>query len=179
MGYEGAGAASYFGVLGACIDNPDFVWVGRSKRPPGDPMNAMLSFGYQVVWNHLLSLIELQGLDPYAACLHQGSERHPALASDLIEVFRAPIVDSLVLYLVNRRMIDAHADFEFPVAGGCYLNESGRKKFLTALIQRLEERVQVTPESVGPRWEVLNRQVKVFRQFITQVSPTYEPYQIR
>jgi CRISP-associated protein Cas1 len=132
-----------------------------------------------VVWNHLLSLIELQGLDPYAACLQQGSERHPALASDLIEVFRAPIVDSLVLHLVNRRMMDAQDDFDFPSAGGCYLNEAGRKKFLTALIQRLEEQVQVSDGVVGSRWEVLNRQVKMFRQFITQAVPEYEPYQIR
>ncbi len=179
MGYEGAGAASYFGVLGACIDNPDFAWTGRSKRPPGDPMNAMLSFGYQVVWNHLLSLIELQGLDPYVACLHQGNERHPALASDLVEVFRAPIVDSLVLYLVNRHMVSAIDDFDFPADGGCYLNESGRKKLLRALIGRMEEQVQGASGVSMPRWDVLNQQVKLFRQCITQSSPVYEPYQIR
>jgi CRISPR-associated protein Cas1 len=179
MGYEGAGAASYFGVFGTCIDNPAFVWIGRSKRPPGDPLNAMLSFGYQVLWNHLLSLIELQGLDPYVACLHQGSERHPALASDLIEVFRAPIVDSLVLYLVNRQMINAVDDFAFPPAGGCYLNESGRKKLLRALLGRMEERVQGVNGASMPRWDVLNQQVKQFRLFMTQASPVYEPYQIR
>jgi CRISPR-associated protein Cas1 len=179
MGYEGAGAASYFGVFGTCIDHPDFVWTGRSKRPPGDPVNAMLSFGYQVVWNHLLSLIEVQGLDPYEACLHQGSERYPALASDLIEVFRAPIVDSLVLYLVNRRMVDVTDDFDFSRDGGCYLNESGRKKLLTALIGRMEEQVQTATGGVAPRWDVLNGQVKRFRQFVSQVSLGYEPYQIR
>lgn len=179
MGYEGAGAASYFGVFGACIDNPDFVWTGRSKRPPGDPINAMLSFGYQVLWNHLLSLIELQGLDPYVACLHQGSERHPALASDLIEAFRAPIVDSLVLYLVNRRMVNVIDDFTFPAEGGCYLNESGRKKLLRAWIGRMEEPSQGANGASMPRWDLLNQQVKRFRLFITQVSPVYEPYQIR
>lgn len=179
MGYEGAGAASYFGVLGACIDNPDFAWTGRSKRPPGDPMNAMFSFGYQVLWNHLLRLIELQGLDPYVACLHQGNERHPALASDLVEVFRAPIVDSLVLYLVNRHMVSAIDDFDFPADGGCYLNESGRKKLLRALIGRMEEQVQGAGGVYIPRWDVLNQQVKLFRQCITHSSPVYEPYQIR
>ena len=179
MGYEGAGAASYFGVFSACIDSPDFAWTGRSKRPPGDPMNAMLSFGYQVLWNHLLSLIELQGLDPYEACLHQGSERHPALASDLIEVFRAPIVDSLVLYLVNRRMVNAVDDFDFPAVGGCYLNESGRKKLLTAMIGRMEEKMQVAPGVTAPRWELLNQQVKRYRQAVIQMSPDYESYQIR
>lgn len=57
----------------------------------------MLSFGYQILWNHLLTLTELQGLDSYYACLHQGTERHATLASNLIEEFRAPIIDSLVL----------------------------------------------------------------------------------
>jgi CRISPR-associated protein Cas1 len=71
MGMEGAGAAQYFSAFEECLSHPDFVFVGRSRRPPGNPVNAMLSFGYQVLWNHLLSLIELQGLDPYSACLHQ------------------------------------------------------------------------------------------------------------
>jgi CRISPR-associated protein Cas1 len=65
IGYEGAGAASYFAAYGKIITNPDFVFIARSRRPPGNPVNAMLSFGYQVLWNHLLALIELQQLDPY------------------------------------------------------------------------------------------------------------------
>ena len=113
------------------MSNPAFVFMARSRRPPGNPVNAMLSFGYQILWNHLLSLIELQGLDPYYACLHQGSERHAALASDLIEEFRSPIVDSLVLYLVNRGVMDIDRDFEHH-EGGCYLNDLGRKKYLKA-----------------------------------------------
>ena len=85
MGLEGAGANCYFQALGECLNHPDFTFVGRSRRPPGNPVNALLSFGYQVLWNHLLTLVELQGLDPYEGCLHQGSYRHAALASDLIE----------------------------------------------------------------------------------------------
>ncbi|MEI6443773.1 MAG: CRISPR-associated endonuclease Cas1 [Nostocales cyanobacterium ELA583] len=69
MGFEGAGATQYFSAFSECLTNPDFVFSGRSRRPPGNPVNAMLSFGYQVLWNHLLSLIEIQGLDPYYACL--------------------------------------------------------------------------------------------------------------
>jgi len=71
MGFEGAGAAQYFSAFSECLTNPDFVFSGRSRRPPGNPVNAMLSFGYQVLWNHLLALIEIQGLDPYYACLHR------------------------------------------------------------------------------------------------------------
>jgi CRISPR-associated protein Cas1 len=94
MGFEGAGAVQYFSAFGECLNNPEFVFSGRTRRPPGNPVNAMLSFGYQILWNHLLALIEIQGLDPYQACLHQGTERHAALASDLVEEFRVRFVQS-------------------------------------------------------------------------------------
>ena len=177
MGLEGAGAASYFSAFGECLSDPAFVFVARSRRPPGNPVNAMLSFGYQILWNHLLSLIELQGLDPYYSCLHQGSERHAALASDLIEEFRAAIVDSLVLYLVNRGMMDSDRDFEHH-EGGCYLNDVGRRKYLRAFVQRMEETIQEGAESY-PRWGLLMQQVKGYKQFIYDPSRLYLPHQIR
>jgi CRISPR-associated protein Cas1 len=137
----------------------------------------MLSFGYQVLWNHLLSLIELQGLDPYYACLHQGTERHAALTSDLVEEFRAAIVDSLVLYLVNRDMVEADRDFEYH-DGGCYLNDSGRKKYLRAFLQRMEEKLQ-TDRGKQPRWDLLMQQVKAYKQTVYDPSQLYQPYLIR
>ncbi|MDV2992016.1 MAG: CRISPR-associated endonuclease Cas1 [Chroococcidiopsis sp. SAG 2025] len=63
MGLEGAGASHYFSAFGECINSSEFIFAGRSRRPPGNPVNAMLSFGYQVLWNHLLAMIEIQGLD--------------------------------------------------------------------------------------------------------------------
>lgn len=174
MGLEGAGAASYFGAFGDCLSNPAFGFTTRSRRPPLDPVNALLSFGYQVLWNHLLSLIELQGLDPYYACLHQGSERHAALASDLIEEFRAPIVDSIALYLVNRGVVRPE-DFE-QRDGGCFLNESGRRKYLTAFLQRMEEPLQAGAQ---PRWDLLMGQVKAFKGFVYSPAAGYQPYLIR
>ncbi len=179
MGYEGAGASAYFGVLDVCLDHPDFVFGERSKRPPRNPVNAMLSFGYQILWNHLLCLIEMQGLDPYEACLHQGTERHAALASDLLEGFRAPVVDSLVLYLINRGMMDAVDDFTVSAEGGCYLNGSGRRKYLQAFVRRMEEEIEVSPGVRSVRWGVLNEQVKVFRDCVVNHHRSYRSYQIR
>jgi CRISPR-associated protein Cas1 len=177
MGLEGAGASSYFSALGDCFRQPGFVFMARSRRPPGNPINAMLSFGYQILWNHLLTLIELQGLDAYQACLHQGSERHAALASDLVEEFRAPIVDSLTLYVVNRGMVNADRDFEFH-DGGCFLNESGRKRFLQAFVQRMEESLS-TEDGDQPRWDVLMQQVKAYKRWVYDPTRGYVPYQIR
>jgi CRISPR-associated protein Cas1 len=176
-GLEGAGAASYFSAFGDCLSQPGFVFIARSRRPPGNAVNAMLSFGYQVLWNHVLSLIELQGLDPYDACLHQGSERHAALASDLIEEFRAPIVDSLTLYLVNRNIMHPDEDFTHH-DGGCFLNDTGRQKFLQAFVQRMEESLSFE-DGEQPRWEVLTRQVRLFKQWVYAPSGGYQPYVIR
>lgn len=178
MGYEGAGAASYFTAFGECLKDTGFVFAGRSRRPPGNPVNALLSFGYQVIWNHLLALIEVQGLDPYQACLHEGSARHAALASDLIEEFRAPMVDSVILYLIKKGVVHAQQDFEYR-DGGCFLNESGRRKYLTAFMQRMEEEVKVAEDERQPRWDLLMQQVKKYRQFIYNPVYGYEPYQIR
>lgn len=178
MGFEGAAAAQYFSAFAECLTNTDFVFTARSRRPPGNPVNAMLSFGYQVLWNHLLALIELQGLDPYYACLHQAHDGHPALASDLIEEFRAPIVDSLVLWLVNSKVVNAQKDFDYR-DGGCYLNDSGRRKYLQAFLQRMEEEIQTDSGEKQPKWDLLTQQVKAYKQFIYKPSSLYQPYQIR
>jgi CRISPR-associated protein Cas1 len=177
MGLEGAGAAAYFAALGQCLTNSAFGFTRRNRRPPLDPVNAILSFGYQIIWNHLLALIELQGMDPYCACLHEGSARHAALASDLIEEFRAPIVDSLMLYLVNHQIMDPTADFA-RVGEACYLNDTGRKKFLRAFVQRMEEPVQVG-EQQQPRWDLLNRQVKQYMICVYAPERPYRAYLIR
>ncbi len=178
MGFEGAGAAQYFSAFGECLRNPEFVFTARTRRPPGNPVNAMLSFGYQILWNHLLALIELQGLDPYQACLHQGTQRHAALASDLVEEFRAPLVDSLVLWLVNKNVMDEKKDFEY-YNGGCYLNSTGRKKYLKAFLQRMEEEIDTDSGCAQPRWDILTSSVKAYKQFVYNPSQSYKPYLIR
>lgn len=178
LGFEGIVARYYFSALGKCISNPKFTFTTRSRRPPADPVNAMLSFGYQVLWNHLLSTIELQGLDPYYGCLHQPSDKHPALASDLIEEFRAPIVDALVLKMVNQNSVDVSSDFVFR-DGGCYLNSSGSKKYIKAFLARMETAIDSEDGSKQPKWDAMIHQVRAYKQFIYHPLTEYQPYQIR
>jgi CRISPR-associated protein Cas1 len=177
FGLEGAGAAAYFPALGTCFTNPDFTFTRRSRRPPLDPVNAMLSFGYQLVWGHLLLAVELKGLDPYRGCLHEPADDHPALVSDLVEQFRAPLVDSLVLYLVNHRMVQRDRDFE-QTGRACYLNDSGRRIFLQAFLQRMDGLVQVEG-SAQPRWALLNQQVKALIRCLDDSDAVYQPFLIR
>ena len=174
MGLEGAAAATYFKVFNHCISNQDFTFTTRNRRPPKDPINALLSFGYQLLWNHILAIIDLWGLDPYCGCLHQNSEKHAVLTSDLIEQFRAPIIDSLVLYLVNRNMIDSQESFSY-VEEACYLNTSGRRTFLKAFLARMEETIQMSLPS-QPRWLLISRQVKEFIRYAHMPNSEYQAY---
>lgn len=160
LGIEGSGAKYYFEGLSYCFQHPELIFQGRSRRPPGNEINALLSFGYQVLWSHLLGIIESLGLDPYYGCLHQSHHHHAALVSDLLEPFRAPIVDSLVLWLVNRGVIRPREDFAFE-AGGCFLNETGRRRFLESWIRRMDQ-----GQETEPFWRCLTQQVRSFCEWL-------------
>jgi len=176
-GIEGAGAAVYFPELGNCLRQQGFMLLTRTRRPPTNPANALLSFGYSVLWNHLFNLIELQDLHPYEGCFHQSNPKHAALVSDLLEEFRAPIIDSLMLSLVNRRIINSEEDFYYE-KGGCFLSESGRKKFLKSFVERMSVKIN-TPDGTQPFWDVLTQQVRQYKQCILNPERLYQPYQIR
>ena len=104
-GAEGAGSAGYFSGFGAAIVNPDFAFTGRNRRPPRDPVNACLSFGYALLTAMVTNIAERVGLDPMVGALHDLDYGRPSLALDLIEEWRPVLVDSVVLRLVNRRQI--------------------------------------------------------------------------
>ncbi len=111
-GFEGQGAAVYFGQFGKLIRHPDFAFTSRNRRPPRDPVNAMLSFGYAVLGSLAETKIYAAGLDPMLGFLHQPAYGRPSLMLDLLEEFR-PLVDTLVLRVINRRQVSVR-DFEQP-----------------------------------------------------------------
>jgi len=100
MGCEGIIARYYFHALSKCVVR-EFQFNGRSRRPPKDEFNSMLSLGYSMLMNEVYGAVEGKGLNVYAGFLHQDRERHPTVASDLMEEWRAVIVDSTVMSLVN------------------------------------------------------------------------------
>lgn len=139
MGYEGRAARLYFENLGKLVDE-DFSFSGRSRRPPRDPFNAMLSFGYSILLNELYGKIDAKGLNPYFGFLHRDRERHPTLASDLMEEWRAVIVDSTVMSLVNGHEISAVDHFEYDKNGcGIYLTKEGRRIFLAKMESKFRQ----------------------------------------
>jgi CRISPR-associated protein Cas1 len=141
MGYEGQGAKAYFDGLSELI-NPQFSFHGRSKRPPLDEFNSMLSLGYSVIMNEIYSKIEEKGLNPYFGFMHRDKENHPTLASDMMEEWRAVIVDSTVMSMINGHEIQKHDFIKYEDEPGCYLTKNGIKLYLSKLERKLQTDVR-------------------------------------
>jgi len=139
LGLEGSGTAFYFGVLGRLL-NEDWGFERRQRRPPRDPVNALLSFGYVLLMNQVASAVSIVGLDPYVGFLHSSQFGKPALALDVMESFRPVVVDSVVLTLLNNGML-AKRDFREEL-GAWRLTDQGRRTFLTKFEERLDTTIQ-------------------------------------
>ena len=141
-GLEGNASADYFSVFNELIlvQDTEFVFDGRNRRPPRDNVNAMLSFAYVLLANDCASALESVGLDAYVGFLHTDRPGRASLALDLMEELRGPVADRLVLTLINNRMVqDKH--FDRREDGSVFLNADGRKILLTAWQNRKKEEI--------------------------------------
>lgn len=139
-GLEGDAACCYFSVFHNLIVNQksEFPFGGRSRRPPKDAVNAMLSLAYTLITNDIVSALETVGLDPYVGFLHTIRPGRASLALDMVEELRAYMGDRFVLSLINRRQITS-SDFIYQGEKGVVLTENGRKQFLIAWQNRKKE----------------------------------------
>lgn len=142
-GIEGSAAALYFGhfstmLKGTAGENFDFN--GRNRRPPKDPLNALLSQGYSILAKELTGICHAIGLDPFIGFFHQPRYGRPALALDLMEEFRPLIADSVAITLLNRQEL-THSDFQI-TSRGCHLTDNGRRQFWRAWFRRLDTKVK-------------------------------------
>ncbi|GAB6166952.1 type I-C CRISPR-associated endonuclease Cas1c [Thermostilla marina] len=141
-GFEGEAATSYFHAFDSLIraEKPLFAFHGRNRRPPTDPVNALLSFAYTLLMHDVRSACESTGLDSAVGFLHRDRPGRHGLALDLMEELRPVIADRVVLNLLNRRQLKKD-DFVFQPNGAVLLNEKGRKTFLYEYQQRRNEPV--------------------------------------
>lgn len=142
-GSEGEAAQIYFSVFDHLIRVPEekMRWRGRSRRPPLDPVNAILSFLYTLLTHDCRSACESVGLDPAVGFLHRDRPGRPSLALDLMEELRPVLADRLALSLINRRQLQPK-DFEWRDGGAVLMTEDARKSVLTAWQERKKEERQ-------------------------------------
>jgi CRISP-associated protein Cas1 len=139
-GLEGDAASRYFDVFPQLIKNTEFIFAGRIRRPPTDPVNALLSFSYSLLAHDCRSALESVGLDAAVGFLHRDRPGRPSLALDLMEEFRPVLADRCVLAVLNRKELQS-GDFLQLESGACELKDAARKKFLVAWQERKQETI--------------------------------------
>lgn len=139
-GLEGSAATAYFGVFDQLIlgDREVFSFDGRSRRPPLDPVNALLSFAYSLLSHDCASALESAGLDSYVGFLHRDRPGRSSLALDLMEELRPCVADRFVLTMINNRTFKDR-DFEYRESGGVSLGDEARRNFLSRWQERKRE----------------------------------------
>ncbi len=175
-GVEGTYSRLYFQELAKQLKNTDFSFNGRSKRPPADPVNALLSLGYTFLFSRLFSYTTLIGLDPYLGFFHENYYGRPSLVCDLMEPWRPLLVDKFILTILNRNELSLE-DFE-RVDDSIKLNSEGFKKF----IQKWYTNFEVDNHTSG-RFETeltyqkaLELDTRLFGKSLTQEIEAYKAY---
>lgn len=183
LGVEGMAARVYFEAFGALIAprsgaSAAFDFEGRNRRPPRDPVNALLSFAYALLVRDTRIALLAAGFDPTVGFLHQPRPGRPALALDLMEEFRPLVADSVVLTVINTEVVQ-ESDF-VRAAGAVALNERGRKAFLGAYERRLQQ--EITHPLFGYRIgyrRVLEVQARLLARTLTGELPEYPSFLTR
>jgi CRISPR-associated protein Cas1 len=182
LGIEGQGAALYFGEFGRFLKGPPggkgFDFASRNRRPPRDPVNALLSFAYAMLAKDCFSAVCTVGFDPYKGFFHQGRHGKPSLALDLMEEFRPVIADSVVLSLINNDQLGPD-DF-LTWRDSCQLTDRGRKAFFQAYEQR--KATVITHPVYGYKVSysrVLEVQARMLAAYIRGSIPEYVGFTVR
>jgi CRISPR-associated protein Cas1 len=182
-GVEGSASAAYFSALGHLIKSSEFRFEKRTRRPPRDPVNVLLSFGYTLLANTIQTYIDISGLDPYLGSLHAPDYGRPSLVLDLMEEFRPILVDTVMLRIVNTRgitMKDFYVPEDAPIIPGeeeleqigpmdypILLSHEGVKKWITIYEKRLSEQTfyPLTEQRLSYR-QICEQQVRLFIQHL-------------
>lgn len=180
-GLEGSAAALYFQHFGTMLKGTAFEkfdFTGRNRRPPKDPVNALLSQGYSMLAKELTGICHAVGLDPFIGVFHQPRYGRPALALDLMEEFRPLIADSVAISLLNRQELD-QSDF-VTTSKGTFMNDHGRRQFWRAWFRRLDS--EVKHPQFGYRMSyrrMLDVQVRQLWRFCRGDASDYHPFTTR
>ncbi|MBL8208274.1 MAG: CRISPR-associated endonuclease Cas1 [Blastocatellia bacterium] len=180
-GLEGSATAAYFRAFKAALKE-DWGFQTRQYHPAPDPVNALLSLGYTLLYNNLYAAINIVGLDPYLGTYHRPRQGHAALASDLMEEHRCVLVDRLVLSALNLRTVQAR-DFVKTPDGQMRLVPDALKRFLALYAQQLQAEVVYPAPAHHTNWrtnwrQVLELQVRQFARVVQGEETGYQPFRV-
>ena len=174
-GIEGDAARTYFGAVAQVVSKSDFEFSMRTRRPPRDPVNAMLGFCYGLLVTEFIGAVESVGLDYQMGFFHRPRSGRPSLALDLTEELRA-LTDRFVVSLVRRRQVGPDSFVEMP-GGGVYLSDEGRTSLIKAWEDHKETEIYhgVSDRQVG-RWALPSVQATLLARHLRGDLPAYPPF---
>lgn len=180
IGYEGMAARIYFEALSLLI-REEFAFQGRNRQPPRDPFNSLLSLGYTLLLYEIYGVLESAGLNPYGGFIHSDRAKHPTLASDLMEEWRAVIVDSVVFSLIQGKEIAADQFVTNEETGGVYLKTDGMKIFIEKMEKKFRSETGYLDSSYRMSYrQALKHQVNRLVLAIEREEPeVYVPIRIK
>ena len=179
-GFEGSAARIYFQAFAAVL-NPHWQFYKRNKKPPIDPVNAMLSYGYTLLFYNVYTLLRTRGLNPHVGTLHPLRQGHPALASDMMEEFRSIIVDSVVFNIAINNKLTPN-DFTMPKETGeaCLLNKEARNFFIAQLENKFNSRLTHPISGLQLDYRrCIEHQINHLVAVIRQTTSDYQPMVLR
>lgn len=171
---EARGRQIYYTMFNEIILNGDFFFTTRTRRPPKDPLNALISYGNTYLYQRVAAEIEKSGLDIRIGFLHSTNNRSQTLNLDIAELFKPLIVDRAIFTLVNKRMLDASDHFEHVQQEGVYLNREGKRIFLNELDTKIYQKQTQDNKPLSYDTRIREEVSKLYR-YICYGDP-YKPY---
>lgn len=171
---EAKARQKYYSVFDQILENEEFKFVQRTKRPPKNEINACLSFGNTLLYNQFSSLIWKKGLDIRFGIVHATNRRTRSLNLDFADIFKPIIIDRVIFTMINKKMLTVSMDFEKTSMGGVYLSKEGKKVFLRMYEEKLNSKIIVKGERMTYR-RLLENEVQSYKNYLLN-GEKYNPY---
>ena len=174
MMIEARARLKYYMMFNEIIKDQGFLFEKRTRMPPKDPINTLISFGNTYLYNRIATEIEKTSLDLRIGIVHSTNTRSRTLNLDVADIFKPIIVDRAIFTIINKRMISATEHFEKVENGGIYLNKAGKRIFINALEDKIYSKVTVNGKNISYDTIIKQEISKLFRMFVK--DEVYKPY---
>lgn len=155
------------------MENEDFKFEQRTKRPPEDAINASISFGNTLLYNSFSNIIWKKGIDPRFGVVHASNRRSQSLNLDFADIFKPIIVDRIIFTMINKKMLVLLTDFE-KAGQGVYLSKEGKNIFIQMYEEKLKSKITVKGKEMTYR-QLMEKEVQSYKNFLLK-SEKYRPY---
>lgn len=163
----------YYSAFNAILEDDDFKFTQRTKRPPKDAVNACISFGNTLLYNFFSNIIWRMGMDPGFGVVHASNRRNQSLNLDFADIFKPIVIDRIIFAMVNKKILTVPADFE-TLNAGVYLSVTGKKIFLEMYEEKLNSRITVKGAEMTYR-QLMESEVGNYKRFLIK-GEKYKPY---